>query len=75
VLFARGDGINRAAAPADVRIGGVLAETLFFGPAPGTVGVTQINARVAAGTPAGDRTPVVLSIGDFQSPPVTIAIR
>jgi uncharacterized protein (TIGR03437 family) len=75
VLFATGDGLNRAAAAAEVRFGGVPAEILFFGPAPGTVGVTQINARLVPGTPASDRTPVVLAIGEFQSPPVTIAVK
>ncbi|MFN0170468.1 MAG: hypothetical protein ACKV22_28950 [Bryobacteraceae bacterium] len=37
--------------------------------------VTQINAPIPAGTVVGDRVPAVLAIGEFQSPPIAIAIR
>lgn len=60
--------------PVSLRVGTREAEILFRGQAPGTIGVMQINARVAEGV-AGDAVPVVLTIGQSQSQPVSLEIR
>jgi uncharacterized protein (TIGR03437 family) len=46
-----------------VTIGGVEAEVLFSGLAPGLVGVWQINVRVANDTPLGADVPVAVTEG------------
>ena len=52
-----------------VRIGGVPAEVLYQGAAPGLVqGVLQINARVPAGAAPGDTVPIDFTIGGITSP-------
>jgi uncharacterized protein (TIGR03437 family) len=91
VLYATGQGVTRPASrtggfPAGgvypepaafttVRIGGVAAETLFQGQAPGTAGVMQINARIPLGIASGDAVPIQLSIGAGQSQTITLAVR
>lgn len=91
VLFATGQGLTNPAsisgaipsggvypepiAPLKLTIGGSVAEVLFRGQAPGTVGVTQLNVRVPAGLARGD-APVTLRVGEGESQPgVTIPIR
>jgi uncharacterized protein (TIGR03437 family) len=58
-----------------LQLGGLPAQILFDGQAPGATGVMQINARVPSGIAPGDQVPVVLSIGDYASPPIMIAVR
>jgi uncharacterized protein (TIGR03437 family) len=65
-----------------VRIGGVDAQVLYAGAAPGEiVGVVQINAVVPAQAPTGSAVPVDFSIAGpngakFTSPPgVTLAVN
>jgi uncharacterized protein (TIGR03437 family) len=57
-------------------MGGIGANILFAGEAPGFVGLMQINAQVPSGfVPPGD-LPVVLTVGLNQSPGgVTIAVK
>lgn len=53
-----------------VRIANVPAEVLYAGPAPGLVGVTQINARVPSTTPVSggvDRISVIISTAGVDS--------
>ena len=57
-----------------VTIGGVEAGLTFSGLAPGFVGLYQVNAEVAAGTPTGDAVELVLSSGLVPSNAVTIAV-
>jgi len=59
-----------------VRIGGIAAEILYAGAAPGLVaGVLQVNARIPAEAPSGN-VPVVLSAGAATSQPdITVAVR
>jgi uncharacterized protein (TIGR03437 family) len=89
VFYATGQGITNPAsrtgaiptgtlpepaAPVTLTIGGVEAELLFRGQAPGTVGVMQINARVPEGL--NGTVPVVLTIGGRRSQSgVMLAIR
>jgi len=60
------DGFPVPVAEASLRIGDAIADILFQGQAPGTVGVIQINARVPDGLASGAR-PVILKIGERQS--------
>jgi uncharacterized protein (TIGR03437 family) len=62
--------------PVTLTMAGYPANVLFAGDAPGFVGLMQINAVVPAGfAPTGD-LPLVLSIGNYSSPPgVTIAVK
>lgn len=61
--------------PATVTIGGQAAVVQYSGPAPGLVsGIIQVNAVIPAGTPSGD-IPVVVTINDVASPPVTVAVK
>ncbi|MEK7405329.1 MAG: glycoside hydrolase family 99-like domain-containing protein [Acidobacteriota bacterium] len=62
--------------PVSVTIGGLAAEVLYAGAAPGMVaGAMQVNARVPAATAAGAATPVVLTVGKTSSAArVTVAV-
>lgn len=51
-----------------LRIGGIVAELLFAGHAPGTAGVMQVNARVPFGIVPGSTVSVVLQVGLAESP-------
>jgi uncharacterized protein (TIGR03437 family) len=57
-----------------VSIGGVAAEVLYAGAAPGLVGVSQANARVPAGTAPGSRVSVVIRAAGRPSNAVTMAV-
>jgi uncharacterized protein (TIGR03437 family) len=63
--------------PVTVRIGGVDAEVLYAGAAPGLVaGVMQVNVRVPASAPSGTAVPVQFIVGGIKSPSgVTLAVR
>lgn len=58
-----------------VTIGGLPAELQFYGLAPGTVGLYQVNAVVPRDSAIGDSVPVVIEIGGATSNGVTIAIE
>ena len=58
-----------------VTIGGVPAQVLFAGLAPGSVGEYQVNALVPANAPTGDSVPVILYSGDVTSNTVEIAVQ
>jgi len=62
--------------PVQVLFGGVQAEVLYVGPAPGMVaGVLQVNARIPAGTAASAAVPLVLRVGNADSQSgVTVAV-
>jgi uncharacterized protein (TIGR03437 family) len=62
-------------APAVV-IGGLPAEILYIGAAPGLVaGALQVNVRIPDGVPSGT-VPLVLRIGDNSSQPgITVAVQ
>jgi uncharacterized protein (TIGR03437 family) len=89
-LFATGEGLTdgpnvsgRAAAdpyprpklPVKVTIGGILAEILYAGSAPGLAGTLQINARVPGGFLPQGAVPVELQVGAAVSPTLTIWVR
>jgi beta-glucosidase len=58
-----------------VTIGGVAADVVFSGLAPGEVGLYVVNVQVPATAPAGDAVPLALSIGGATSNTVTMAVR
>lgn len=58
-----------------VNIGGVNAELLFSGLAPGFVGLYQINVRVPATISPGANVPVTLRVGTTLSNTVTLAVN
>jgi len=59
-----------------VTIGGLDAEVVFVGLAPGTAGVTQLNVRLPPGIAENKAAEVVLSIGDANSQKgVTVAVQ
>jgi len=62
--------------PVSVRIGGANAETLYVGGALGLVsGVLQVNCRVPEEIVAERSVPVLLTVGQATSPPVTVAVE
>jgi len=71
------DPLPRPRAAVTVRIGGVGAEVLYAGGAPGLVaGVIQINARVPAASLSGPAVPVSITAGGARSQSgVTLAIE
>jgi len=69
--------LPRPVLPVSVRVGGVAAQVLYAGAAPGfTAGLMQVNALVPEQAPSGNAVPIVLTVGSNSSPPaVTLAIR
>lgn len=65
-----------SALPVLVQIGGMQAEVLYAGGAPGLIaGVLQINCRVPEGVTPGMSAPVVITVGGIDSPAgVTVAV-
>ena len=72
-----GPALPKPAAPVQVLIGGLRADLLYAGSAPGLVaGVLQVNVRLPEAAPAGPAVPVELRVGEASSgAAVTIAIR
>jgi uncharacterized protein (TIGR03437 family) len=75
--LASSEELPRPKLPVSVKVGGVEAEVLYAGSAPGmVVGLLQVNLRVPPGVASGNAVPVVLTIGSASSPPgVTMAVK
>jgi uncharacterized protein (TIGR03437 family) len=58
-----------------VTIGGIEAQVLFSGLAPGSVGEYQVNVKVPASVAPGPAVPVMISMEGVRSNTVTIAIK
>ena len=71
------DGESRLSLPVSVQIGGVDAQVIYAGGAPGLVaGVLQINCAVPQNAPSGNAVPVQLTVGGQVSPlGVFLAVR
>ncbi len=61
--------------PVTVAIGGMSAQVLFAGLAPGSVAEYQINAVIPAGVSPGESVPLVLNVAGVSSLPVTLAVK
>ena len=64
---AAGSPLGVPALPVVLKLANVAAEVLYGGEAPGLVGCLQVNARIPANFPEGDRGSVVLSVGTAES--------
>ena len=64
---AAGSPLGVPALPVVLKMANVPVEVLYAGEAPGLVGCLQINARIPADFPEGDRGSVVLSVGGAES--------
>jgi uncharacterized protein (TIGR03437 family) len=69
--------LARPLLPVSVTIGGLRAEVIYAGSAPGLpAGLMQVNARIPAEITVGAAAPVVLTVGDASSQPgVTLFVR
>jgi uncharacterized protein (TIGR03437 family) len=73
VLYVTGEGQGSSAAA--LWIGGQQADILFAGPAPGFVGLMQVNARVPASIPAGAAAVDLIVGGGRTQAGVTISVN
>ena len=71
---APGQPLSYTVATPTATIGGLPAQVLFSGLAPGFVGLWQINVMVPADAPAGDNLPVQVVINGAASNTVTMAV-
>jgi uncharacterized protein (TIGR03437 family) len=70
------DALPRLALPVTATVGGLPATVYYAGIAPGLVqGAMQINLLIPTGVSSGPAVPVVVKVGDKESPPVTIAVQ
>jgi len=72
-----GTGIRNRTALSDVTctIGGVDVPVEYAGPAPGFVGMDQVNLRLTKGLPSSDYDPLILSVDGRPANRVYIAIK
>jgi uncharacterized protein (TIGR03437 family) len=63
--------------PVTATIGGVDAEVIWAGAAPGMVaGINQFNVRIPSGAPSGNNVPIMISVGSVASPnTATLAVK
>lgn len=61
--------------PASVTIAGRPVTPIFSGLTPGSVGLSQVNLAIPAGTPAGDGVPVQFTINGAATQTVSISVR
>jgi uncharacterized protein (TIGR03437 family) len=66
--------LRNTVATAQLTIGGVAAKILFAGLTPTETALYQVNAVVPAGVTPGASVPVVLTVGGYGGPLVTMAI-
>lgn len=72
VLF--GNGLGAEGQRPLIRIGGIPAEILYSGPAPGFAGLDQINLRVPAGAPVASAVPLSILTTEGVSDTVGLPI-
>ena len=67
-------GLSEALEIPSVFVGGLAAEVLFAGRAPGYVGLYQVNLRIPEGVRAGPAVTLVIAVKGVTAPPVSIAV-
>jgi uncharacterized protein (TIGR03437 family) len=72
---ASGNPLSRTTRVVTATVGGVSANVIFSGLAPGVAGLYQINVTIPAGAPRGNAVPVVLTVAGVPSNTVTVAIQ
>jgi uncharacterized protein (TIGR03437 family) len=73
--FAPAQALLPVAGTVSAEIGGVAAEVVFAGAAPGQIGgVYQVNVRVPSGLAAGGH-PLVVQVGGQAAPAVKVWVR
>ncbi len=72
---ADGNPLYRTVLSPAVTVGGVPAEVVFSGLAPGFAGLYQINIRTPQSAPAGDDVAIQVAMPNGRSDTATIAIR
>jgi uncharacterized protein (TIGR03437 family) len=72
---ADGSVLHRTVSIPQVTIGGVPAEVLFAGMAPGFAGLYQIDVAIPKGVAPGDDVPVVIAMPAGDRDTATIAVR
>jgi uncharacterized protein (TIGR03437 family) len=72
-----GEVLPKPRLPVSVRVGGLEAQVLYAGGAPGMVaGVIQVNVRIPEAVLPGSAVPILLQAGGFSSPSgVTVAVQ
>ena len=76
VVTLYGTGWSAASGPPTVTIGSYRAEILYAGPAPGYLGLRQINVRIPAGFLAPGIQPIVITVAGMASPDsVTLVVN
>ena len=61
--------------PVKVMIGGISVQPQYAGPAPGFVGLYQVNVQVPQGASVGSQVPIALVMNGVSSNTVTVAIQ
>ena len=61
--------------PVSAAVGGIPADVVFSGLAPGALNLYQVNIRIPEDAPVGPAIEIVLTQGNRSSRPVTIAIQ
>jgi uncharacterized protein (TIGR03437 family) len=64
--------LGAPALPVVLKMANVPVEVLYAGEAPGLLGCLQVNARIPADFPPGDRGSVVLTVGDSLARPTPL---
>jgi uncharacterized protein (TIGR03437 family) len=69
------DPLARTVNAVSVTVAGRPLQVLFAGLAPGYTGLYQVNALMPADIPPAPDAPLVLTVADQSSAPVTLAVR
>jgi uncharacterized protein (TIGR03437 family) len=69
------DVLSRSVLPVTATVGGLPAQVLFLGLAPGFIGLGQVNILAPSTVTAGDRVSLSIEVGGQQSNIVSVSLR